>query len=202
MALDETRRQRTAPATNYDVAIGHDLEDLRVLMNHDIATLSPLLRELTGPIVVEQVHEPGKKKPICIAKFTVNAVPILAKLAASRNCPTTDTWEYLKTLELDHARDDRGSPRAPSSIPDSDAASSSLSEKGASIETIVHVTGSSWVTVKPRWISRRLENSPSQCLPEKRLANESARRSTFLSKMRSHDSETASHGRFPRLLRT
>jgi site-specific DNA recombinase len=61
------------------------MDDLRGLHEQNVALAAPLLKSLTGPIVVEQVIEKGRKKPVWVAKFSVNAVPVLAKLAASRD---------------------------------------------------------------------------------------------------------------------
>jgi DNA invertase Pin-like site-specific DNA recombinase len=74
------------------------LSDLRGLLEQDVAAAAPLLLDLTGPIVIDQVVEPGRKRPTWIAKFTVDAVPILTRIGtASRDCPTRGTWEYLST---------------------------------------------------------------------------------------------------------
>ena len=58
------------------------LQDLRGLLNEDVA--APIIQTLTGPIVVHQKYEPGKKKPVWYAEFTVNMVPALVMLAAKK----------------------------------------------------------------------------------------------------------------------
>jgi DNA invertase Pin-like site-specific DNA recombinase len=147
--LDEMRARNQPPPQSLTMSqVETYLEDLRGLMKQDMAVLAPLLRELTGPIIAEQVHAPGKKKPIWVARFTVNAVPILAKLSASRGCPTTDTWEYLKTrgwtvpeaieVRVEHT------PRYQALA----QRVASLSDRGTSLVTIAHFLGISWETAK------------------------------------------------------
>ncbi|MDB5349272.1 MAG: recombinase family protein [Planctomycetota bacterium] len=67
--------------------------DLHNLLAQDVAVAAPLLRELTGPVVVDQVIERGQARPSWIARFSINLVPVVAKLTASRHCPTSPTWE-------------------------------------------------------------------------------------------------------------
>jgi DNA invertase Pin-like site-specific DNA recombinase len=73
------------------------LSDLRKLWQQDVAAIAPLLRELTGAVTVHVEREEGKRRATWFAEFTVNLVPVIAKLTATRNCPTTRTWEYLET---------------------------------------------------------------------------------------------------------
>lgn len=73
------------------------MNNLRDLLEQDVAAAAPILREITGPIDMEQIVEEGKTKPTWVAKFTVNMVPVLANLSAHKNCPNTGTWEFLNT---------------------------------------------------------------------------------------------------------
>jgi site-specific DNA recombinase len=101
------------------------LADLRGLLSGDVAVAAPLVSELTGPVVVEQIpgeggtiageggtiageedgpgegggYPRGKKRPrpIWVAKFTVDAATILVRLTATRGHPTSTTPEYLQS---------------------------------------------------------------------------------------------------------
>ena len=73
------------------------LNDLRELLRADVGKSAKILKRITGPIVIRQEQEEGKKKLTWIAEFTVNLVPVVAKLAAAGNCPSTRGWEYLTT---------------------------------------------------------------------------------------------------------
>jgi hypothetical protein len=70
-------------------------EDLGSVLGPDVAVAAPLLRELTGPVVVDQVAGAAGSRPGWVARFTVRAVPLLARLTAARECPSTATWECL-----------------------------------------------------------------------------------------------------------
>lgn len=73
------------------------LSDLRTLLRTDVAVAAPVLRELTGPVIVRQRQETGKQKSTWIAEFTANAAPVLLVLARAKNCPSTRTLEYLNS---------------------------------------------------------------------------------------------------------
>jgi DNA-binding transcriptional ArsR family regulator len=82
------------------------LSDLRELLLKDVAVAAPVLCELTGPVIVHQRHEEGKNKPVWIAEFAVNWVPVMLMLkktvATKVNCPTTSTLEYLCARSWTH----------------------------------------------------------------------------------------------------
>lgn len=82
------------PVLDADVVKNH-LCDLRDLLRKDVAQAAPIIRQLTGPIVVHQVKTKGAKKATWIAKFEANLIPVVTELARARNCPSTDTLEYL-----------------------------------------------------------------------------------------------------------
>jgi site-specific DNA recombinase len=68
--------------------VSSEMSGLRNLLNADKATAARVLRELTGPIVVEQIPNKGRKKPVWLAKFSINTVPVLAELAKQKKSPT------------------------------------------------------------------------------------------------------------------
>ena len=70
--------------------------DFNEILNQDVAVAVPLLRQLIGPITIDQVHEPGKSRPTWIARFTINLVEIAARLEKN-HCPTSGVWELLNT---------------------------------------------------------------------------------------------------------
>jgi site-specific DNA recombinase len=71
------------------------LADLRGVLAQDVATAAPVLRKLTGPVVVDLVLEEGKtSRPTWTARFAVNLAPVAVEVTAA-NCPTRRTWEYL-----------------------------------------------------------------------------------------------------------
>ena len=97
--LAEVKAQdQTPPPPLTATAVAAMLTDLHGLLKEDVAVAAPLFRELTGPVVVEQTQQEGGKRPVWITKFTVNLVPVLATLSASRKCPTRPTWESLGRL--------------------------------------------------------------------------------------------------------
>ncbi len=93
--MEQTNTPAPGPITRSEVEA--NVGQLRELLAQDVAAAAPLLRQLTGPIRIEQVSEKGKKKPTWIANFTVNLVPVLANLEAGKGHPTTSTWEFLNT---------------------------------------------------------------------------------------------------------
>jgi site-specific DNA recombinase len=70
---------------------------LRDLLGDAVAVAAPILRELTGPVVVTQEATEGKRGASWTASFSIDAVPVLARLTQRRGCPTTGAWEYLST---------------------------------------------------------------------------------------------------------
>jgi DNA invertase Pin-like site-specific DNA recombinase len=72
------------------------MEDLRDLLNDDVAKAAPILRSLTGPILVTEAPwiKSARGTP-WLAEFSVNMMPVLAELSAGRNCPTTDISDLL-----------------------------------------------------------------------------------------------------------
>lgn len=83
------------PAPMTEVDVDGMLTKLRKLLETDVASSAPILKELTGDIVIRQVREEGKRGATWIANFSVNAVPMIAQIAARTSCPTSGTWEYL-----------------------------------------------------------------------------------------------------------
>ena len=65
------------------------------ILNQEPAAAAPVLREITGPITVNQKTVPGRKKPVWVATFGPNLVPLLSRTARENNYPDTSTWEYL-----------------------------------------------------------------------------------------------------------
>jgi hypothetical protein len=77
-------------------AVGSLLGDLRDLLRDDIGAAAPVLAALTGPVVVTQEVVEKGGKPEWVARFTLNAVPVLLSLAAKKGCPTGGALEFLK----------------------------------------------------------------------------------------------------------
>lgn len=71
------------------------LANIRELLNAEKPIAAPIVKALTGPIVVEQVAVDGKKRPVWLAKFELNAVPVLAELSKKVKSPTARTLEIL-----------------------------------------------------------------------------------------------------------
>ncbi len=124
------------------------LSDLGGLLGRDLAAAAPVLRSLTGPIVVEQVVEAGKKRPTWVARFTVDATPVLADLAASRDHPTRETWEYLATRGWTMPREVVARLEATPSYAYHAAKMSDLVERGASILAASSALGIPQATAK------------------------------------------------------
>ncbi len=94
--LHEQEARQTAPPSPLQMT---DLEgllvDLRDLLNEATSEAAPILAELVGPVVVNQVQETGRKKPTWIATVRISGADVLVRLAAGKNIPTASTWEYL-----------------------------------------------------------------------------------------------------------
>ena len=75
------------------------LKDLRGLLNEKVEIAAPLLAELTGPIVVKESKDKVRQGKAWTAHFTLDAVPVIAKLSATRDCPTSGILEYLTTCK-------------------------------------------------------------------------------------------------------
>ncbi|OWK35689.1 hypothetical protein FRUB_07503 [Fimbriiglobus ruber] len=94
----ETRRPTPLPSlTEADVT--HWLTDLHRLLAGDIAAAAPVLHALTGPVEVTQEKTPGKRGAVWVAKFALTVGLVLAQLGGPADCPTADTWEYLRTRD-------------------------------------------------------------------------------------------------------
>ena len=91
--------------------------DLRAVLAGDIPAAATILRDLTGPIVVEQVAEKGVLGATWLARFTINAVPALVTLSRARDCPTRRAWEYLNEASLDNRHGGDGPARSMPSQP-------------------------------------------------------------------------------------
>ncbi len=90
-------RDAAPPPPITEVDLEAILSDLRGLLSADVEAVAPVLKELTGDIMVTQVREKGKHGATWIARFTINSVPVVAELTARRGCPTSGTWEFLNT---------------------------------------------------------------------------------------------------------
>lgn len=98
LRLKEMKAQNlVSPPPMAGVDMERLLRGLRELLKAEVATAAPILKQLTGEIVIEQTREEGKRGATWIARFSVNAVPIVAQIAANTGCPTSSTWEYLHT---------------------------------------------------------------------------------------------------------
>jgi hypothetical protein len=122
--------------------------DLRELLNQDVKAVAPLLKQLTGPIAIEQIQEPGKKKPTWVAHFTANVVPVMLRLAASKKCPTSSVWEYLQTagwkLPIKAKVPLNGTHKYEKCTP----AVKRMVDAKASVNTIAGALGVPWLTAK------------------------------------------------------
>jgi DNA invertase Pin-like site-specific DNA recombinase len=98
LAEAEAQQPPSLPAITEEDVVGL-LNDLRELLAQEKELAAPILRQLTGPIVVTQEKQNGAEKPTLFAKFELNAVPVLAELSARKQCPTAGNWEYLKTRD-------------------------------------------------------------------------------------------------------
>lgn len=74
------------------------LNELRELLNADKAIAAPVLRMLTGPIVVEQLESENKKRPTWLAKFELNAVPVMVELTRIKQNPMARCLDLLTSF--------------------------------------------------------------------------------------------------------
>lgn len=73
------------------------MADLHALLTEDVASVAPILRELTGPVTVTQEKQQGKRGAVWIAEFSVNLVPVIARLTRQRSSSTSGAWGYLQS---------------------------------------------------------------------------------------------------------
>jgi site-specific DNA recombinase len=152
------------------------LNDLSGLLHQDVSVSAPILKKLTGPVVVDQVIGEGKAKSTWIARFTINAMPLLVELAASGNHPNRRTWEYLnksswmisESVEVGLEDDLRRYAHA-------DSVAELISE-GSSISEAAATLGISWQLAKEALNHARLtkDSAISGYLFSPRLASEEA----------------------------
>jgi DNA invertase Pin-like site-specific DNA recombinase len=164
LAEAEAQKPASLPAITEEDVVGL-LNDLRELLAQEKEVAAPILRQLTGPIVVTQEKQDGAEKPTLLAKFELNAVPVLAELSARKKCPTAGNWEYLNTrgwtLSIPAcvalAKQLKYEARAPEM--------KRLRDGGASVVTIASMFKTSWNDVvkilhfadtgeRPRWRQR------------------------------------------------
>ena len=124
------------------------LDDLRGLLNEDVAVAAPLLAQLTGPIRVMQGEKDHRKWTPWAAEFTINAVPVLLELARRRNCPTTQALEHLYhrgwTMPQDVKLTLEYRPVSERIVP----MAKGLAAKGHTIDMISHISGTAWEDVQ------------------------------------------------------
>lgn len=87
-------------------------------------------------------------KPEWVARFTINAMPVLLKLAAKRGCPTTGSLEYLNTAGWTLARPVVVALRDTRKHEAIAAEAAKLAAQGACTDTIRRVLGTTWSTAK------------------------------------------------------
>jgi putative heme-binding domain-containing protein len=132
------------PLIDADVVKNH-LQDLRGLLRQDVAQAAPIIRQLTGPIVVHQVKTKGVKKATWIAKFEANLIPVVTELARSRNCPSTGTLEYLETRSWTNQESEGVWLGTPPTYERIAPESAEMANRGVSINTIASALNTSWM---------------------------------------------------------
>lgn len=70
---------------------------LRELLDQDVGAAASILLELTGPVRITQLRETGRRGSQWTAHFTLNLVPVLAKIERQSDLPRTGIWEFLNT---------------------------------------------------------------------------------------------------------
>lgn len=78
-------------------AVVGNLGRLRELLDQDVGAAAPILLELTGPVRITQLRETGRRGWRWTAHFTLNLVPVLAKIERQSGLPNTSIWEFLNT---------------------------------------------------------------------------------------------------------
>ena len=80
------------------------LADLPGLLADEMASVAPVLAEITGPIRVTQEAVEGKKRPVWYGSFEVDGAAAMLALAKREDCPSRGTWEFLKTRAWTNGR--------------------------------------------------------------------------------------------------
>lgn len=83
MLRDVDTQNREVPSPLTVAEVSNAVRDLRALLERDVAMAAPVIRSLTGPISIRPQSVPGKKRPLWIATFKNDVVPILANTVAS-----------------------------------------------------------------------------------------------------------------------
>jgi site-specific DNA recombinase len=71
------------------------MADLNSLLREDVTKVAPVMREMFGDIEVEELKDTGSKRPVWLAKFSMNSVPVMLLLANAGKLPNKESWEYL-----------------------------------------------------------------------------------------------------------
>jgi hypothetical protein len=67
------------------------LGKLRDLLQGDVSVAAQVLKALVGDVVIRKQHVDGYENPQMVARFTINAVPVLAVLDRGRSSETAGT---------------------------------------------------------------------------------------------------------------
>ncbi len=124
--------------------------------------IAPLLRELTGPVTVRVEREEGERRATWFAEFTINLVPVIAKLTAMRNCPTTRTWEYLETRSWTIQETEGVWLGTVPTYERIATAAIEMANRGGSVVTIASALNTSWVTVQDALVFARTGKRPGK----------------------------------------
>ena len=98
----ERRRNQSPPVTRVkEKDVLAELNQLRDVLLSDVGTAAMVLKTLVGDVVIETRTVEGQAKPQMVARFTIDAVSVIAALQRRKgggvDDPTTDIWEFLNT---------------------------------------------------------------------------------------------------------
>ena len=98
----ERRRNQSPPVTRVkEKDVLAELNQLRDVLLSDVGTAAIVLKTLVGDVVIETRTVEGQAKPQMVARFTIDAVSVIAALQRRKgggvDDPTTDIWEFLNT---------------------------------------------------------------------------------------------------------
>ena len=90
--LDQPRSRKSLPSR---ISPGK----LRELLQGDVGVAAQVLKALVGDVVIEKQRIEGHEKPQMVARFTINAVPVIAVLdrggPTDRNAAPVLVWDSI-----------------------------------------------------------------------------------------------------------
>lgn len=181
--ITELEAQRV-PVERLDLKlVQKHIADLRNLLQGDVAVAACLLQELVGPVTVHQRKEEGKEKPVWIATFSLNGIPVLRTLAGKSDCPTIKPLEYLSGRSWTNSQSVEVRLENVAPCDQFGQKFAELTKNGATVNELASAYGMSWeqaneivqfglTGIRPKWQSSKKKSVPPKETPKYLLIQE------------------------------